>query len=67
MSDIHRILIQGGVFLYPGNSLKPEGKFRFLYESAPLAFIVKKARRKATTEHVGILDVLPAKLHERTP
>ena len=67
VSDIHRILIQGGVFLYPGNSLKPEGKLRLLYESAPLAFIIEQAGGKATTGHMDILDVLPTKLHQRTP
>lgn len=67
VSDIYRILIQGGVFIYPGNSLKPEGQLRLLYESAPLAFIVKQAGGKTTTRHMDILDVLPTKLHERTP
>jgi len=38
VGDIHRILVQGGVFLYPGTVKKPEGKLRLLYESAPLAF-----------------------------
>ncbi|AUT02304.1 class 1 fructose-bisphosphatase [Nostoc sp. CENA543] len=67
VSDIHRILIQGGVFLYPGTIQKPEGKLRLLYESAPLAFVLEQAGGRATTGLVEILDVVPNKLHQRTP
>ncbi|KST67608.1 class 1 fructose-bisphosphatase [Mastigocoleus testarum] len=67
VSDIHRILLQGGVFLYPGTLPKPEGKLRLLYESAPLAFLIEQAGGKATTGHQNILDVVPSKLHQRTP
>ena len=49
VGDIHRILIQGGVFLYPGTEQKPEGKLRLLYESAPLAFLIEQAGGRATT------------------
>ncbi len=67
VSDIHRILLQGGVFLYPGTLPKPEGKLRLLYESAPLAFLIEQAGGRATTGHQNILDVVPSKLHQRTP
>jgi len=67
VSDIHRILVQGGVFLYPGTVQKPEGKLRLLYESAPLAFVIEQAGGRATTGLVDILDVVPTKLHQRTP
>ncbi|MBI1240227.1 class 1 fructose-bisphosphatase [Umezakia ovalisporum] len=67
VSDIHRILIQGGVFLYPGTIQKPEGKLRLLYESAPLAFVIEQAGGRATTGLVDILEVVPKKLHQRTP
>lgn len=67
VSDIHRILVQGGVFLYPGTIQKPEGKLRLLYESAPLAYIIEQAGGRATTGLVDILDVVPKKLHQRTP
>jgi fructose-1,6-bisphosphatase I len=67
VSDIHRILVQGGVFLYPGTIQKPEGKLRLLYESAPLAFLIEQAGGRATTGLVDILDVVPKKLHQRTP
>lgn len=67
VSDIHRILLQGGVFLYPGTLPKPEGKLRLLYESAPLAFVIEQAGGRATTGHMEILDVVPKKLHQRVP
>ena len=67
VSDIHRLLIQGGVFLYPGTVKKPEGKLRLLYESAPLAFLFEQAGGRASTGNQEILDVVPEKLHERTP
>ncbi|MBW4499186.1 MAG: class 1 fructose-bisphosphatase [Scytonema hyalinum WJT4-NPBG1] len=67
VSDIHRILLQGGVFLYPGTLSKPEGKLRLLYESAPLAFVIEQAGGRATTGHMEILDVVAKQLHQRTP
>lgn len=67
VSDIHRILVQGGVFLYPGTIQSPEGKLRLLYESAPLAMLIEQAGGRATTGLVDILDVVPKKLHQRTP
>lgn len=54
VSDIHRVLLQGGVFLYPGTRQKPEGKLRLLYESAPLAYIIEQAGGRATTGHTNI-------------
>ncbi|MBF2003104.1 MAG: class 1 fructose-bisphosphatase [Synechococcales cyanobacterium C42_A2020_086] len=67
VGDIHRILFQGGVFLYPGTIKKPEGKLRLLYESAPLAFLIEQAGGSASTGTQKILDVIPEKLHARTP
>lgn len=67
VGDIHRILFQGGVFLYPGTVKKPEGKLRLLYESAPLAFLVEQAGGRASTGVQNILDVVPDQLHARTP
>ncbi|MBW4521690.1 MAG: class 1 fructose-bisphosphatase [Scytolyngbya sp. HA4215-MV1] len=67
VGDFHRILFQGGVFLYPGTVKKPEGKLRLLYESAPLAFLMEQAGGRASTGTQDILDVLPEKLHARTP
>ncbi|MEB3274105.1 MAG: class 1 fructose-bisphosphatase [Prochlorothrix sp.] len=67
VGDIHRILFQGGVFLYPGTQKNPAGKLRLLYESAPLAFLIEQAGGKASTGTQAIMDVLPDQLHFRTP
>lgn len=67
VGDIHRILVQGGVFLYPGTVQKPEGKIRLLYESAPLAYLIEQAGGRASTGTQDIMDVVPEKLHQRTP
>lgn len=67
VGDFHRILLQGGVFLYPGTTKKPDGKLRLLYETAPLAFLVEQAGGRASTGTQPILDVVPTELHQRTP
>lgn len=67
VGDFHRILYQGGVFLYPGTVKKPEGKLRLLYESAPLAYLIEQAGGRASTGTQDILDVVPSQLHMRTP
>ncbi len=67
VGDFHRILMQGGVFLYPGTVKKPEGKLRLLYESAPLAFLAKQAGGRAIVGEQDVLDVQPDKIHMRTP
>ena len=67
VGDIHRILMQGGVFLYPGTMKKPEGKLRLLYEVAPLAFLVEQAGGRASDGRKDVLDLVPEKLHMRTP
>jgi fructose-1,6-bisphosphatase I len=67
VADIHRILFQGGVFIYPGSKEHPDGKLRLLYESAPLAYLVTQAGGKASRGDCEILDVIPDKLHARTP
>lgn len=67
VGDLHRILCQGGVFLYPGTRQKPEGKLRLLYEAAPMAFLIEQAGGRATTGIQEIMDVVPSKLHQRVP
>lgn len=67
VGDIHRILFQGGVFLYPGTVKKPQGKLRLLYESSPLAYLIEQAGGRASTGTQNILDVVPDELHARTP
>ncbi|MGF1498715.1 MAG: class 1 fructose-bisphosphatase [Elainellaceae cyanobacterium] len=67
VGDFHRILFQGGVFLYPGTVKKPEGKLRLLYEAAPLAYLVEQAGGKASTGTQPIMNVVPDHLHQRVP
>ena len=66
VSDIHRILIQGGIFLYPSTRKYPKGKLRLLYECNPLSFIVEQAGGKAiNTQLKRILEMEPKELHQR--
>ncbi|HEY6066165.1 MAG TPA: class 1 fructose-bisphosphatase [Thermoanaerobaculia bacterium] len=69
VADVHRILIEGGIYLYPADasSGKPSGKIRVLYESHPLAFVVEQAGGRATTGRERVLDLAPRTLHERIP
>lgn len=67
VGDIHRILMQGGVFLYPGTVKNPQGKLRLLYETAPLAFLIEQAGGRASNGEQNLLDIIPQKLHQRTP
>jgi fructose-1,6-bisphosphatase I len=67
VADVHRNLIKGGIFMYPGTIDKPKGKLRLLYECNPFAFIVTVAGGKATDGKQRILDIQPTELHQRTP
>lgn len=67
VGDFHRILFQGGVFLYPGTVKKPEGKLRLLYEAAPLAFLAEQAGGLASTGLQPIMSVAGDELHQRVP
>lgn len=67
VADVHRNLIKGGIFMYPGTTAKPNGKLRLLYECNPFAFIVEVAGGKATDGSRRILDIKPTELHQRTP
>lgn len=67
VADIHRNLITGGIFIYPGTAEAPKGKLRILYECNPMAFVVEQAGGRATDGARRILDIEPKELHERTP
>lgn len=67
VADVHRNLIKGGIFMYPGTTDRPKGKLRLLYESNPFAFIVEVAGGRATDGKQRILDIQPTELHQRTP
>ncbi len=66
VADVHRTLIQGGVFLYPPTAKAPNGKLRLMYEANPMAMIVEQAGGKAFAGKERILDVQPKALHQRT-
>jgi fructose-1,6-bisphosphatase I len=67
VADVHRIMLGGGIYLYPGETAKPEGKLRLMYEGNPLALIVEQAGGKASTGTMRILDIEPKALHQRVP
>lgn len=67
VGDIHRNLIKGGIFMYPGTTAQPSGKLRLLYECNPMAFIMEVAGGTATTGKGRVLEVQPSELHERSP
>lgn len=67
VADVHRTMLYGGIFLYPGSVKKPAGKLRLLYEASPLAMVIERAGGKATNGKQRILDVQPTELHQRTP
>ncbi|MHC4427466.1 MAG: class 1 fructose-bisphosphatase [Planctomycetota bacterium] len=67
VADVHRILVQGGVFLYPPTAKNPQGKLRLMYEANPMAMIVEQAGGKASNGTGPVLEIQPTKLHQRTP
>src|SRR5207342_1739927 len=67
VADVHRILLGGGIYLYPGEVDKPDGKLRLLYEANPLAWVVEQAGGRASTGTMRILDVEAKQLHQRVP
>merc|ERR1712098_472782 len=72
VSDVHRTLLYGGIFLYPADKKSPKGKLRVLYEGFPMALITEQAGGVASTGMFGgsvqgILDLHPQSIHERCP
>lgn len=65
VSDIHRNILKGGIYIYPTSSIKAQGKLRLLYECNPMAYIIEQAGGKASDGYTRILDVAPSELHER--
>ena len=66
VSDFHRNMIKGGIYMYPKSSKNPDGKLRLLYECNPMAFIAEQAGGKASDGFQRILDIRPSELHQRT-
>lgn len=68
VGDVHRVLLRGGIFLYPSReATQPTDKLRLLYEANPMALLIEHAGGKATTGHRSILDLPADSLHQRTP
>ena len=67
VADVHRVLMRGGIFMYPRDAREPDkpGKLRLMYEANPMSFLVEQAGGAATDGRRRILDIQPAKLHER--
>lgn len=67
VADIHRTLLQGGLFMYPADAKSPEGKLRLLYEAAPMAMVIEQAGGRASDGHRDLMSIEPEALHQRTP
>ncbi|KAJ8391707.1 hypothetical protein AAFF_G00086570 [Aldrovandia affinis] len=67
VSDVHRTIAYGGIFMYPANEKSPKGKLRLLYECNPIAFLIEQAGGMATTGAERVLDVKPETIHQRVP
>ena len=67
VADVHRVLLKGGIFLYPPTAKAPTGKLRLMYEANPMAMIIEQAGGLASTGGGSILDVCPEHLHQRVP
>lgn len=67
VSDFHRNMLKGGLYLYPSTAAYPNGKLRLLYECNPMSFIIEQAGGKASDGKNRILDIIPSELHQRVP
>jgi fructose-1,6-bisphosphatase I len=67
VADVHRVLHKGGLYMYPGELEKPDGKLRLMYEAAPLAFVVEQAGGLGSTGYEGVNQLIPKALHQRVP
>jgi fructose-1,6-bisphosphatase I len=67
VSDVHRNMVKGGIYIYPSTSKDPKGKLRLLYECNPMAFLIEQAGGKASDGFRRILDIEATELHQRTP
>ena len=67
VAEAHRILMRGGVFMYPRDNKDPSkaGRLRLLYEANPVGMIMEQAGGRASTGEQPVLDVAPTSLHQR--
>lgn len=67
VSDFHRNMIKGGIYIYPTSSKAPSGKLRLLYECNPMAFLAEQSGGKASDGYNRIMEIQPTELHQRVP
>lgn len=67
VSDFHRNMIKGGIYIYPSYANAPHGKLRLLYECNPMSFLAEQAGGKATDGFQRIMEIEPTELHQRVP
>ncbi len=67
VSDFHRNMLKGGVYLYPNTTKYPNGKLRLLYECNPIALIAEQAGGRASNGKERIMEITPTELHQRVP
>lgn len=67
VSDFHRNMIKGGIYMYPQSSKNPQGKLRLLYECNPIAFLAEQANGKSSDGFTRTMEVKPTELHQRVP
>ncbi|KAI4296302.1 hypothetical protein L6164_036270 [Bauhinia variegata] len=67
VADVHRTLLYGGIFMYPADKKNPNGKLRLLYEVFPMSYLIEQAGGQAFTGNQRALDLVPKKIHERSP
>ncbi len=67
VADFHRNLLKGGIFAYPADTNRKEGRLRLMYEANPLGYVAEQAGGAASTGYERIMDIIPKELHQRTP
>jgi len=69
VAEVHRILVRGGIFMYPYDSRDPSkaGKLRLMYEGNPMSMLVEQAGGASSTGRMDIMDVEPKGIHDRVP
>ena len=67
VADFHRNLLKGGIFVYPADQNRKDGRLRLMYEANPLGFVAEQAGGAASTGYQRIMDIVPEQLHQRTP
>jgi fructose-1,6-bisphosphatase I len=67
VADFHRNLLKGGIFVYPADQSRKDGRLRLMYEANPLGFVAEQAGGAASTGYERIMDIVPQELHQKTP